>query len=147
MEIGILGRNSDADRYLLGRLYFRLGTTHSIVNQNHRAAIEWFDLAKPVFLELLPKIDPGALGYFGDVLVSMGYSCWMTDQREEAVRLTERGCRQVERGVQAGTVEKSALLIPYSNLATMYKELGNQEQALNYTRFAAEVESEERKLR
>jgi len=147
MDIGIAGRNSDTDQYLLGRLYFRLGTTHSIVSQNHRAAIEWFDLAKPIFLRLLPRIDSGAFGYFGDALVSMGASYWETGQREEAVRLTERGSRQIERGVQAGTVDASAQLIPYSNLAHMYKELGDQEQAQKYTKLAAAIGAEGRRIR
>jgi len=147
MEIGMSSRNSDTDLYLLGRLYFRLGTIHSIGNQNHRAAIEWFDLAKPVFEKLLPKVDTEALGRFGEALVSMGVSYWATDQREEAVRLTERGLRQIERGVRASTIETSALLTPYSNLATMYHELGNQEQALKYTRLAASISADEKRIR
>ena len=147
MEIGMEGRNSDADRYLLGRLYFRLGTIHSIGNQNHRAAIEWFDLAKPIFIDLLPKADTEALGRFGEALVSMGVSYWATDQREEAIRITERGCRQIERGVLAGTIEASAQLTPYSNLATMYHEMGNQEEALKYSRLAASVNTDEKTAR
>ena len=139
METGMSGRTSDTDMFLLGRLYFRLGSIHAIGNQNHRAAIEWFDLAKPVFEKLLPKIDTGALERFGDMLVSMGVSYWTTDQREEAVRLTERGLRQTERGVRAGTIEASALLTPYSNLALMYQELGDQEQHVKYSRLAASI--------
>jgi tetratricopeptide (TPR) repeat protein len=147
MEIGISGRNNDTDTYLLGRLYFRLGTIHSIGNQNHRAAIEWFDLATPVFERLLPKIDARALGRFGEALVSMGVSYWATDRREEAIRLTERGLRQIERGVRAGTIEPSALLTPYSNLAAMYQALGDHEQALKYSRLAASVSAEGGRIR
>ena len=147
MEIGMKDRNSDTDLYLLGRLYFRLGAIHAIGNQNHRAAIEWYDLAKPVFERLLPKIDTEALELFGDTLVSMGVSYWATDQREEAVRLTERGARQLERGYRAHVIEASALLKPYSNLAKMYHDLGDQENAVKYTSLAASIGSEAKRIR
>jgi len=147
MEVGISGRNSDTDSYLLGRLYFRLGVIHSVGNGNHRAAIEWFDLAKPIFERLLPKIDAGALGVFGKTFVSMGVSYWETDQREEAVRLMERGLQQIERGVRANVVNASTLIAPYSNLAKMYHELGDRERALNYSRLAESVRSDGRTIR
>jgi tetratricopeptide (TPR) repeat protein len=139
MSAGIKERKSDTDLYLLGRLYFRLGAIHAIGNQNHRAAIEWFDLAKPVFEKLLPKINPEALGRLGETLVSMGVSYWMTDQREEAIRLTERGLKQIERGVRSKVVEESALSIPYSNLANMYQETGKTEIAERYAKQAAAI--------
>ncbi|MDR2437741.1 MAG: hypothetical protein LBE12_00015 [Planctomycetaceae bacterium] len=139
MEAGIRDRKSDTDFYLLGRLYFRLGAIHAIGNQNHRAAIEWFDLAKPVFEKLLPKINPEALGRLGETLVSMGVSYWMTDQREEAIRLTERGLKQIERGVKNKVIDESALSIPYSNLANMYREIGKTDIAERYSKLAANI--------
>jgi len=147
MEIGISGRSNDTDSYLLGRLYFRLGMIHAEGNGNHRAAIEWFDLARPIFEKLLPKIDAEALGIFGETLVSMGVSYWETDQREAAVRLTERGLLQIERGVRANVVETSKLWAPYSNLAKMYHELGDREQAAKYSQFAESVNPERGRIR
>ncbi|MDR3198213.1 MAG: hypothetical protein LBU34_10140 [Planctomycetaceae bacterium] len=140
MEAGIRDRKSDTDFYLLGRLYFRLGAIHAIGNQNHRAAIEWFDLAKPVFEKLLPKINPEALGRLGETLVSMGVSYWMTDQRDEAIRLTERGLKQIERGVKSKIIDESALSIPYSNLANMYRETGKTDIAEHYLKLAAAIQ-------
>jgi tetratricopeptide (TPR) repeat protein len=147
MKEGISGRNSDADSYLLGRLYFRLGVIHVVSNGNHRAAIEWFDLAKPIFEGLLPKIDACALGVFGETLVSMGVSYWETGQREEAVRLTERGLRQIERGVRANVLDPSMQFAPYANLEKMYRALGDQEQALKYSRLAESINPERGKVR
>ena len=147
MEIGVRARNSDTDMFLLGRLYVRLGSIHAVAHQNHRAAIEWYDSAKPVYEKLLPKINTGALKLFGETLVSMGVSYWSTDQREEAVRLTERGLRQLERGVRENAVEASVLAAPYSNLSKMYHELGNQEQAAKYMRLASSIGNEELKIR
>lgn len=140
MESGIKDRKSDTDFYLLGRLYFRLGAIHAIGNKNHRAAIEWFDKAKPVFEKLLPKINPEELGRLGETLVSMGVSYWMTGQQDEAVRITERGLKQIERGVRSETVDESVLAIPYSNLANMYRELGQAESAQKYARLATTVQ-------
>jgi tetratricopeptide (TPR) repeat protein len=147
MEIGIKDRNSDTDSYLLGRLYFRLGVIHAIGNQNHRAAIEWYDSARPIFEKLLPKIDTGALGLFGETLVSMGVSYWETDRREDAVYLTERGLRQLERGVRANVIDPSVLKTPYTNLAKMYHELNDPEQAAKYMRFVSSIGSEDKRIR
>jgi len=148
LEIGMNTRKSDTDMFLLGRLYFRLGSIHAIGNENHRAAIEWYDLAKPIFEKLLPKIDVEALGRFGEQLVSMGVSYWVTDKRKEAVQLTERGLRQIERGVRANVVPESVLAIPYSNLSKMYRELGDQESALKYERLAESISNtSEKKIR
>ena len=141
MEIGIGGRNSDTDRHILGRLYFRLGVIHALGNGNHRAAIEWFDRAKPIVEGLLPKIDSDALEVFGKTLVSMGCSYWETDQREEAIRLTEKGLRQIERGVRDKVIDPSAQAIPYANLAKMYEVLGDHGQAMKYAKLAESVNS------
>ncbi|MCL2743488.1 MAG: tetratricopeptide repeat protein [Planctomycetaceae bacterium] len=139
MEAGIEGRRSEVDQYLLGRLYFRLGAIHAIGNKNHRAAIEWFSKAKPVFEKLLPKINPEELGRLGGTLVSMGVSYWETGQREEAVRLTERGLKQIERAVKIGNAEPSEFLIPYTNLSKMYEELGDAENANRYAELLTTV--------
>lgn len=139
MEAGIENRRNETDRYLLGRLYFRLGAIHAIGNKNHRAAIEWFDQAKSIFEKLLPKINPEELGRLGETFVSMGVSYWATGQREEAVRLTERGLKQVERAAKLGLADQSAFRIPYSNLANMYEELGNTEKAKRYARLATNI--------
>jgi len=147
MEIGISGRNNDSDLYLLGRLYFRLGVIHAAGNGNHRAAIEWFDLAKPIFERLLPKIDVDALEVFGETLVSMGVSNWETDRREEAVRLTEIGLRQIERGVRANVIPASVLLAPYSNLAKMHHELGDRERATQFSRLAESLNPDRGRVR
>ena len=147
MEAGMNGRTSEPDLYLQGRLYFRLGVIHAVGNGNHRAAIEWFDLAKPIFEKLLPKIDTGALSVFGETLVSMGVSYWETDKREEAIRLTEIGLRQIERGVRDNVVNGAMLWTPYSNLAKMYNELGNREQAGKYSRLAESMNPDKGKVR
>ncbi|MDR2761950.1 MAG: tetratricopeptide repeat protein [Planctomycetaceae bacterium] len=139
MELGIKGRTNESDLYLVGRLYFRLGTIHALGNKNHRAAIEWFNKAKPTFDKLFPKINPEESGRFGESLVSMGVSYWLTNQRTEAIRLTERGLKQIERGVKLGFVKESAFAIPYSNLMNMYNELGDPEKAKYYSNLSRSI--------
>ncbi|MDR1925241.1 MAG: hypothetical protein LBQ66_12800 [Planctomycetaceae bacterium] len=145
MEAGVRRRANDTDLYLLGRLYFRLGTIHALGNKNHRAAIEWFDKAKPVFERLLPKINPEELGRLGESFVSMGVSYWLTNQRGEAVKLTEMGLRQIERGVKLGFTKESAFAIPYSNLQNMYNELGDPEKAKQYQNLSSSIKLYENK--
>ncbi|MDR0869594.1 MAG: hypothetical protein LBN39_02260 [Planctomycetaceae bacterium] len=147
MEKGIKDRKSETDLYLLGRLYFRLGAIHAIGNQNHRAAIEWFELAKLVFEKLLPRVNPEALGRLGETFVSMGVSYWYTDRRDEAIRLTERGLKQIERGIRSKTLDASALTIPYTNLAKMYAEMGQTDSAERYTKLSTALSSKEQTLK
>ncbi|MDR0391341.1 MAG: hypothetical protein LBH59_05510 [Planctomycetaceae bacterium] len=145
MEMGMKGKTNDSDLYLVGRLYFRLGTIHALGNKNHRAAIEWFNKAKPTFDRLFAKINPEEAGRFGDSLVSMGVSYWQTNQRDEAIRLTERGLRQIERGAKLGFVKESAFAIPYSNLMNMYNELGNTERSRYYSNLSSTLKYAEQK--
>ena len=147
MEIGINGRNNNTDSYLLGRLYFRLGVIHAVGNGNHRAAIEWFDQARPIFEKLLPKIDDDSLGVFGETLVSMGVSYWETGQHEQAIRLTDNGLRQIDRGVRFNVVDEAALVIPYTNLAKMHHDLGNREQAAKYSKLAESISTDRGRVR
>jgi tetratricopeptide (TPR) repeat protein len=124
-----LDPDSVADGYLLGRLYFRLGAIHSIGSENHRAAITWFEKAIPVFEQVIAKMSDAEHGRLGETFVSMGVSYWNTGQKEKAVDLTERGVRLIEGSVKSGNVPKTALEVPYSNLATMHRELGNADKA------------------
>ena len=142
MEEGLKDRNNETDWYLLGRLYYRLGLIHALGNQNHRAAIESYDKAKRILDVLLPRIDAGAWGAFGEMLVSMGVSYWATGKQEEAIKLTERGVQQLERGLRAKMFEASLLEAPYKNLAKMYHDIGNQEESIKYMRLATSVGGE-----
>ncbi len=139
MEQGIEGRTGEADYYALARLYFRLGAIHAIGLKNHKAAIVWFDRTKPVFKDILRNIGPEESGRIGEMLVSMGVSYWETDQKEEAVRLSELGLTKIKAAVDRKHLESISLLIPYSNLATMYEKLDDSEKAAQYTRLAARV--------
>ena len=118
-----------ADLYLLGRLYFRLGAIHAVAEQDHRAAIAWFEKAIPVFDKSAAQIAPQEAARLGETFVSMGVSYWEAGQRDRAVELTERGSGMIENAVKQGLAQNASLEVPLSNLATMYRQLGKTQQA------------------
>jgi tetratricopeptide (TPR) repeat protein len=126
-------RSAPTDAYLLGRLYFRLGSIHALGEHNHRAAITWFDKAVPVLQQAATEVAPFELGRLGETFVSMGVSYWESGQRDNAVKLTQSGVELMEKAVAAGEYQKSALDIPYANLATMNRQLGRDAEAVKYT--------------
>jgi len=125
-----------ADTYLLGRLYFRLGAIHAVGQEDHAAAIDWFDKAIPVFEKCVLHVAQTEFGRLGETFVSMGVSFWESQRRDRAVELTERGVELMEQAVRAGALEENALEIPYDNLATMARTMGNSEDAQRYLREA-----------
>jgi tetratricopeptide (TPR) repeat protein len=133
-----LNPDSLADAYLLGRLYFRLGAIHSIGNDNHRAAITWFEKAIPLFEQASARMSPTEHGRLGETYVSMGVSYWSVGQQENALKYTEKGVTLIEKGVDSGAVAKAALEVPYSNLSTMHRELGHEQKAEEFLTLAGQ---------
>jgi tetratricopeptide (TPR) repeat protein len=123
---------STSTSYLLGRLYFRLGAIYAIRDSNHRMAVTWFEKAQPLLESRGLQENVADLGRHGETYVSMGVSYWETGQREKAVTLTERGVNLMEQAVTQGLIEKSALAVPYANLASMHRQLGQTEKAQYY---------------
>ena len=127
---------------LLGRLYFRLGAIYAVRDKNHTVAATWFDKALP----LLEKQPPGANaegGLIGQSLVSMGVSYWETGQRQKAVQLTERGVAMMEKAAAQGSMAKTALNVPYKNLASMHRQLGQTEKAIHFEQLAGKNKGSE----
>ena len=69
----------------------------------------------------LPALEAGRLG---ETFVSMGISYWETGQKPNAVKLTEQGVGLMEKAAAGGGLAASALDVPYNNLATMHRQLG-----------------------
>ena len=65
----------------------------------------------------------------GEAFVGMGVSYWEAGQREKAVALTQKGVGWMEQAAKQGTLDRSALAVPYSNLAAMHRKLGADNQA------------------
>ena len=111
--------------YLLGRTYFRIGAVYANNRKDHRTAVSWFEKAIPLLGKSPPQEAMVDLGRLGDSFVSMGVSYWSAGYRKKAIALTEHGATLIEESVHRGAHDRSVLVIPYSNLAAMRRELGN----------------------
>ena len=140
LEQGEQEKQSPTTGYLLGRLYFRLGAIHAIRDDNHRAAITWFDKALPLLEKPLPNEAFADQGRHGETFVSMGVSYWEAGQREKAVEVTGRGLEFMEQAVKQGTLDEKALTVPYTNLASMHRQLGRKDKAQQFEEMAAKLQ-------
>jgi len=116
---------SPSAAYLLGRTYFRMGAVYANNRSDHRAAVVWFEKAVPLLGRAPPPEALIDLGRLGDSFVSMGVSYWSAGYRKKAVALTEHGADLIEESVRRGMHDRSLLVIPYSNLAAMNREMGD----------------------
>lgn len=129
-------RDSPQTQQLVGRLYFHIGALHAVHNKDHAAALMWYDKAIPL---MAVKEEPSELvvpRHEGEALVSMAVSYWSEGDRDRAVALTEAGAALVEQGVTAGVLEQKTLIVPYGNLATMHKLMGNAEESERFTKLS-----------
>ena len=79
------------------------------------------------------------MGREGETFVSMGVSYWETKQRDKALELTQHGIALMEEAVKQGTLERSALIVPYNNVSAMHRNLGSSGKADQYQELAAKL--------
>lgn len=123
-------------------MYYRLGSLQAIERANHREAVAWYDKALPL-IEAAAKAKPSRYtdpARTGDMLVSMAVSYWETGARERAVRLSQQGAKAIEQAVEAGTLPRAALAVPYGNLSSMLLQQGDVALAGHYAELAARAE-------
>lgn len=131
--------------YLMGRLYFRLGSIHAADKKDRAQAIPWFDKAVPLMEEPIPQTAMADIGRQGETFVSMAVSYWDAGQTDEAMRLTEQGLKLIEQAVEEQILDRTALAIPYSNLADMHRQLGDEVKAKSFAEMAAQIQSQKRR--
>lgn len=147
MEVGTLAASAiehvqaereplGGDAYLLGRLYFRLGTLQVAQDDAHDKAVAWFDKARPLIEKPLPPASQADVGRQGETMVSMAVSYWSVGQQELALSLTEAGAKLMQQGIEDGVLDEGALQVPYNNLATMHRYLGDEKSADRFTELA-----------
>ncbi len=127
--------------YLVGKIYFFAGLAESVAHQNHQRAVRYYEKSLPYFSVELPTRNHAERGLHGERFVSMGVSYWQADAQDEAVNLTQRGLEMMVVAHRDGQLQESALAVPFGNLATMYKELKEPEQASRMAARASELES------
>jgi tetratricopeptide (TPR) repeat protein len=136
------GRQLPDHDFLLGQLYYRLGVIHAIGRQDHEGALAWYGRAVKLLETPVPASRVTDPGRHGETFVSIGVSYWETGKRDEAMRLTRQGVKLMEQAVDEGLLPKAALAIPYSNLASMYTELGDPRRATEFATLAAKSQRE-----
>ena len=134
-------KQSPSSAFLLGRVYFRLGTIQALGNHDHQSAVGWFDKALPLLGRPSPSELGGDLGRHGEAFVSMGVSYWETGQREKALAVTEKGIHMMEQAVEQHTFEQKLLSVPYNNLAAMHRALGAPAKAKEYQEMASRAKN------
>jgi tetratricopeptide (TPR) repeat protein len=134
------GKQLVARDFLRGRLCYRLGAVFAVQKSEHERAIPWYDRAVPLLETPVPAAAADC-GKQGELFVSMAVSYWETSNRREALRLTNQGVKLMERAASEGLLEKPALAVPYSNLASMHEQLGDVQQARKYAELAARHEA------
>ena len=136
------GRQLPDHDFLVGQLYYRLGVIHAVGRQDHEGALAWYGRAVKLLEAPVPVSRVTDPGRHGETFVSIGVSYWETGHREEAMRLTREGVKLMEQAVDDGLLPKAALAIPYSNLASMYTELGDPQRATEFAKLAAKSQRE-----
>jgi tetratricopeptide (TPR) repeat protein len=134
-------RQSTAEqKYLVGKLYFVVGSMHAVHRNDHREAAVWYQKAEPLLSGSLPASAQAEAGLLGERLVSVAVSYWESGSRDKAIELTEKGAEIMQAAVQDGQAPSNSLAVPYGNLATMHEHLGNKEQAKTFAELAAKLE-------
>ncbi len=134
---------STSSSYLLGRLYFRLGAINAA--GDHAGAIRWYDKAIPLLEQPTTEELAADLGRHGESFVTMGVSYWEAGRQKKAVTLSEKGIAWMEQAVKQGTLDSTALAIPYNNLSAMHRTLGAAEKATRYQEMASRAKKEKLK--
>lgn len=116
----------------VGELYFYLGAINAVHVKNHTEAVGWYDKARPLYETERPASDFRVERKLGEKYVSMAVSYWEEGQNDLAIELTTKGSELMKQAVEAGVLKRSALAVPYGNLRTMHRELGNKAKASSY---------------
>ncbi|MHB1037966.1 MAG: tetratricopeptide repeat protein [Pirellulales bacterium] len=131
--------------YLLGRLYFRMGSIHALEKNDHPRAVEWFAKAIPLLEKPIPASAAGDVARQGETFVSMGISYWESGKADEAVQLTQHGLRLMDQAVKDGLLEEPALAVPYANLSSMHRQLGEDAEAQRFAELAAKSQGSKKR--
>jgi tetratricopeptide (TPR) repeat protein len=135
LTAGLL-ENEPEQSYLLGRLQFRLGTIHALTKNDHATAVTYYEQAVKFFQQPVPNQDPLEVGRQGEAYVSMGVSFWETGRQDEAIEMTKQGAEFVKQAVEAGAMPRSALIVPFENLANMQRYQGQASAAAKSQKIA-----------
>jgi tetratricopeptide (TPR) repeat protein len=141
LETGAKGRReTPADVFRVGWLYYRMGSLHAVQHNDHKTAVAWYEKAFPLLDRPIPPALRNQQGRYGEWLVSMGISYWETGDQHFALQLTDAGTQHVKEAVRRKLMDENALSIPYGNLAFMHEALGDSNEAQSFARLASKFD-------
>lgn len=117
---------------LVAQLYFHMGAVHAVLRQDHAKALPWYEKAIPLLTGPRPVSELYSPRREGEMLVSIGVTCWQIGQQTKALEVTRSGTNLVEMAVEDGILAKTSLAVPYGNLATMYNQMGESTNSAKY---------------
>lgn len=126
--------------HTMGRMYFSLGALYAVGRNDHTEAVHYYLQAIPLLDQPLPPELLDDRGRHGERMVSMGVSFWQNGNKPQAIELTLKGAKIVQDAVDANQLDKASLAVPYGNLAAMYRQLGNSNEAEKYGELAKRIE-------
>ena len=106
------GSSLPKERYLIGRLYFFVGSSIAVAEQDHAAAVKYYVQSRKYLSASPPTSAALDLGRHGERFVSMGASYFESGDRELGVRLTREGLEIMQEAATAALTKESALALP-----------------------------------
>lgn len=131
---------SPRTEYRLGHAHYLLGVIEAVSRNDHQRAVAAYKRARQRFPDPLPDCGV-AKGAHGERLVSMGVSFWHSGDRRLGMQLTRDGMELMEAAVREEGLDRQALAVPYNNLASMHRRLGNTSETKEFASRAAKLEN------
>lgn len=126
----------ETDRTIVGVLNARLGADFLNGLKNAKEASAHFAKADALFQKIEGEVKPKDAAEIGAQLAAVGAIYWKSGKKEDGVAMLKRSVAVLARAVEDGVVDKTALYVPYANLATMSKTLKNAADAAKYAKLA-----------
>jgi tetratricopeptide (TPR) repeat protein len=126
----------EADRAIVGVLNARIGADFLNGLKNAKEASTHLAKADALFQKIEGEVKPKDAAEIGTQLAAVGAIYWKSGKKDEGVATLKRSVAVLARAVEAGVVDKTALYVPYANLATMSKAMKNAADAAKYAKLA-----------
>lgn len=155
---------SNAEIFIMGRLYCRVGMIYTLVareasaagvaqakplssgvlagktiTQGHAEAVLWYDKAIPLLMRSISSKNLENQLLIGEIVISMSVSYWEMDQYQRTVDLLRAGIFCLEKSVERRQALADVLIIPYGNLIKVLDYLGEKNQADIYRKKLASL--------
>lgn len=124
------------DRILVGDIAWHLGRMFQEELDQKKEALKWYGKSTAAYSECQGRVNGKNSAKIGMNLLRVSNGLWRLEKNELGPSTAEIAVKFLDRAVKDGVLESSELLVPYTNLAMMYKKLNKMDLA---KKFALEV--------